>query len=294
MGTPATWDGAIGGMLEGVRVPSDGHTATAAQRRVVDHGDGPLLVLGAAGSGRTEALVMRLEALATRGTRPERVLVLARSRAARSQLRESAEFALDRPHEELWVHTYEEAAEALLREYSIEAGLDPFFTTVGLGDRLAILLDRIDDLPLRRHEIRGNPAGLLARLLRRIDVLKSEAVEPEALREWALGRERAAGGAAERERAAREAEFAELYARHDRILRDAGSFDGGDLVLGLVRLLANRQDAADAIAARFEEVLVDELEDAGIAHRRMLDAIAGDGNIVCACDPAQATRRWRG
>ena len=135
---------------------------------------------------------MRLEALAARGTRPERVLVLARSRAARSQLRESAEIALDRPHEELWVHTYEELAEALLRAYSTEAGLDPFFTTVGLADRLAILLDRIDDLPLRRHEIRGNPAGLLARLLRRIDLLKAEAVGPPELREWALGRVRAA------------------------------------------------------------------------------------------------------
>ena len=264
-------------------MPPDGHTATEAQRRVAAHDGGPLLVLGEAGSGG------RRHSSAARVPRRPRDPTGARARAralagGALELRERAEFALDRPHEELWVHTYEEAAEALLREYSIEAGLDPFFTTVGLGDRLAILLDRIDDLPLRRHEIRGNPAGLLARLLRRIDVLKSEAVEPEALREWALGRERAAGSAAERERAAREAEFAELYARHDRILRDAGSFDGGDLVLGLVRLLANRPDAADAIAARFEEVLVDELEDAGIAHRRMLDALAGDGNIVCACD----------
>ena len=61
-----------------------------------------------------------------------------------------------------------------------------------MPDRLAILLDRIDDLPLRRHEIRGNPAGLLARLLRRIDLLKAEAVGPPELREWALGRVRAA------------------------------------------------------------------------------------------------------
>ena len=275
-------------------MPSDGHTATAAQRRVVDHGDGPLLVLGAAGSGRTEALVMRLEALAARGTRPERVLVLARSRAARSQLRESAEIALDRPHEELWVHTYEEVAEALLRAYSTEAGLDPFFTTVGLADRLAILLDRIDDLPLRRHEIRGNPAGLLARLLRRIDLLKAEAVGPPELREWALGRVRAASSAAERERAEREAEFAELYARHDRILHEAGSLDGGDLIAELTSLLNRRADVAEAVTGRFGDALADELEDTGIAHRRLLDALARNGNLVCACDPAQATRRWRG
>jgi DNA helicase-2/ATP-dependent DNA helicase PcrA len=88
-------------------VPPDGHTPTAAQRRVAAHTGGPLLVVGEAGSGRTEALVLRLEALAARGTRSERVLVLARSRAARSQLRERADDALDSPHEELRIHTYE-------------------------------------------------------------------------------------------------------------------------------------------------------------------------------------------
>jgi DNA helicase-2/ATP-dependent DNA helicase PcrA len=272
----------------------DPNPPTEGQRRVAQHGDGPLLVLGAAGSGRSEALALRLEALASRGERPERVLVLARSRAARSLLRERAETLLDRPHEELWIHTYEEAAEALLREYSIEAGLDPFFTTVGAADRLAILLDRVEELPLRRHEIRGNPAGLLARLLRRIDLLKVEAVTPAALREWGVARERSASTSAERERAEREIEFADLYARHDRILREAGSLDGGDLVLELDKLLRDRADVGAQVRARFRHLLADELEDAGLAHRQLLAALAAGGNLVCACDPAQATRRFRG
>jgi DNA helicase-2/ATP-dependent DNA helicase PcrA len=261
---------------------------------VADHGEGPLLVLGEAGSGRTEALAVRLEALASRGVPPERVLFLARSKAARARLRERAEALLDRPHEELWIHTYAEAAERLLRDYSIEAGLDPFFSTVSAADRLAILLDRVDQLPLRRHEIRGNPAGLLARLLRRIDLLKSEAVAPSDLREWAVAAEREAGSPAERERAEREIEFAELYARHDRILREAGNLDAGDLVLELGKLLANRADVAAAVSERFPHVLVDELEDAGAAHLRVLTLIAAHRNVAAACDPDQAVRRFRG
>ncbi len=274
-------------------VPPNGHTPTDGQRRAAAHGEGPLLVLGPAGSGRSEALALRLEALASRGVRPERVLVLTRSRTARSWLRERAEALLDRPHEELWIHTYVGAAEALLRDYSTEAGLDPFFTTVGAADRLAILLDRLDELPLRRHEIRGNPAGLLARLLRRIDLLKAEAVAPAALREWAVADERSATSAAEREIAEREIEFADLYARHDRILREAGSLDDGDLVLELGKLLRDRADVGEAVSARFTHLIADELEDAGVAHRRVIDAIATHGNLVCACDPEQATRRFR-
>jgi DNA helicase-2/ATP-dependent DNA helicase PcrA len=275
-------------------VPPPAYKATPAQRRVAAHPAGPLLVSGPAGSGRTEALARRLEALVEAGAPPESVLVLTRSRAARSQLRERAEELLDRPHEALWIHTYEEASEALLREHSVEAGLDPFFTTVGPADRLAIMLDRVDDLPLRRHEIRGNPAGLLARLLRRIDVLKHEAVAPAALRDWAVARERAASNPAERERAEREIEFADLYARHDRILRESGSLDGGDLVLELAKLLDARADVRAEVGQRFRALLVDELEDAGVAHRRLIDALAVDQNVTAACDAAQAVRRFRG
>jgi DNA helicase-2/ATP-dependent DNA helicase PcrA len=267
---------------------------TDAQVRVANHPDGPLLVLGEAGSGRSEALALRLQALAERGVRPEHVLVLTRSRAARAGLRGRAEELLDRPHDELWIATYEEAAEALLRDYPVEAGLDPFFTTVAPADRMAILLERLDELPLRRHEIRGNPAGLLARLLRRIDTLKSEGVGAARLREWAVAAERSASDAASRERAEREIEFADLYARHDRILRESGSLDGGDLVLVLSKLLGDRPDVAAELRRRFVFVLVDELEDAGLAHREMIATIGAHGNVAAACDPEQAVRRFRG
>ena len=181
-----------------------------------------------------------------------------------------------------------------MRDYPVEAGLDPFFTTVTPADRLAILLDRIDELPLRRHEIRGNPAGLLARLLRRIDLLKSEAIDPARLRESAVASEREASAAAERERAEREIEFADLYARHDRILREAGCLAGGDLVLELGKLLRDRADVAEEIGKRFRHSLVDELEDAGVARQRLLPGLAPHGNIVASCDPEHAVRRFRG
>ena len=157
-----------------------------------------------------------------------------------------------------------------------------------------MLLDRLDELSLRRHEIRGNPAGLLARLLRRIDALKAERITPGRLRDWAEEREREAQGAAERERARREREFADLYASHDRVLRDCGSLDAGDLVIELERLLGERADVRRALAERFPFVMVDELEDAGAAHRALVEALAAEhGNLVCACDLGQSIRRPR-
>ena len=127
-------------------------------------------------------------------------------------------------------------------------------------------------------------------------MLKAEAVAPAALREWAVARERAAAGAAERERAEREIEFAELYARHDRILREAGSLDGGDLVLELGKLLARpRRRRAPRSASAFAHVLVDELEDAGRrAPARCSPRSRRTATSSAPAIPTQAMRRFRG
>src|SRR3954468_12175494 len=108
---------------------------TEAQSQVIHHRKGPLLVSGTAGSGRSEALVRRLEALAADGVAPEHVLILPPSRAAAPRLRALAGTLVDPPYEELWIATYEAAAERLLTEYALEAGLDPLFATVRLAAR---------------------------------------------------------------------------------------------------------------------------------------------------------------
>jgi DNA helicase II / ATP-dependent DNA helicase PcrA len=268
------------------RLPTD------AQRRVVEHREGTMLVTGPAGFGRTEALAARLSRLAGAGIPPEQVLVLARSRAGASRMQARAAALIDSAYEELWITTYEVAAERLLREYALEAGLDPFFATVRAADRLAMLLDRLDDLSLRRHEIRGNPAGLLARLLRRVDAMKAESVTPDNLRDWAERLEREASDVAARERATREREFADFYASHDRVLRDCGSLDAADLVIELGRLVNERADVRVTLSERFRHVMVDELEDAGLAHRALIEGLAAEhGNLLCACDTGQAIRR---
>ncbi len=253
--------------------------ATAATRddereRAIAHGAGPLLVLGAAGTGKTELLARRLARLAAAGTRPERVLLLSSTRATARRLRERAEALLEGPFEELWIGSWETIGERLLREHAEAAGLEPFFDVLGPAERLAMLLDRLDELPLRRHEIRGNPAGLLARLLARIDALKAGAVGPTKLEARAREQESAASGEAEREAARRELEFAELFTAHDRILAAAGSLDRGDVFLALNALLADRPDVRRQIAERFEYLMVDELEETTVAQGAILEALA--------------------
>ncbi len=255
--------------------------ATAAARddergRAIAHDAGPLLVIGAAGTGKTELLARRLARLAAGGTRPERVLLVGSTRATARRLRERAEALLEGPFEELWIGSWDMIGERLLREHAEAAGLDPFFDVLGPAERLAMLLDRLDELPLRHHEIRGNPAGLLARLLTRIDALKAERIGPTRLAKRAGEAEASASDEASMEAARRELEFAELFTAHDRILAAAGSLDRGDVFLALDCLLTERPDIRREIANRFEYLMLDELEETTRAQGAILEALAAD------------------
>ncbi len=262
---------------------------TDARERVVGHGEGPLLVLGTAGTGKTELLARRLARLAASGTAPDRVLAIGSTRATARRLRQRVEALLEGPYEELWVGSWDAIGERLLREHAEAAGLEPFFDVLGPAERLAMLLDRLDRLPLRRHEIRGNPAGLLARLLARIDSLKADRIGPTRLEQMAHEHERAAVDEAGREAARRELEFAEFFTAHDRILAETASLDRGDVFLALDCLLVERPDVKRQICERFPYLMVDELEEVTPAQRTVLSALAEESaSQLCATEAAEA------
>lgn len=278
------------------RIPAE--IAASEGQRAIEHGAGPLLLLGAPGTGKTEVLARRLVHLvgssAHSDLRPENVLMIASGRTTAARLRERCEALIEGSFEELWIGSWDAIGERILREFPEEAGLDPFFDVLGRAERLAMLLDRLDELPLRRHEIRGNPAGLLARLLARIDGLKAERVGPTTLAERAEAA--TAADEAEREAIQREQEFAELYATHDRILAASGSLDRGDVFLALDCLLVERPDVRRRIAERWRYLMVDELEEASAAQLAVLESLAADNpNQLFAAEQGETeegTERW--
>ena len=140
---------------------------TPAQLEAVTHPGGPLLILGGAGTGKTHALVERFAWLVEQGTPAGRdpgadVLDVRRGRRCASGSRR----ACRAPYEELSVTTFQAFCARLLREEALEAGVDPFAAPVTAADRLALLLERIDELPLALHDLRGNPSALLGSIVR--------------------------------------------------------------------------------------------------------------------------------
>ncbi|HEX2162277.1 MAG TPA: ATP-dependent DNA helicase [Thermoleophilaceae bacterium] len=272
---------------------------TEPQRAAASHPGGALAVTGVAGSGKTTVLAHRFAWLAAPeregAVRPERLLMLVHSSHAREAMCGLLGELVEPPYEELHVQTFDELCRALLADEALEAGLDPLFVPMTRADRVALLLDRLGDLTLRHHEIRGNPAPLLASFVERIDRLKEQMTTPEELLERTRAELAVAAEASDAARAlaAREVEFAQLYADHDRLLADRGALDSGDLVLTAFRLLHERPHVRERAARRFDHVLIDEYQEATFAQGMVLRLLCEEhGQVTVAGDDAQTLRRF--
>jgi DNA helicase II / ATP-dependent DNA helicase PcrA len=251
---------------------------TPEQRAAVEHDGGPLLVLGGPGTGKSRVLLERFRRLG------EGSLLLVHAPPAADRLREAGE------GDESSVTTFDGLCSQLLRDEATEAGVDPFATPVAPADRLAMLLEHIDELPLRAHDLRGSPSALLGSIVSRIDRLKDELITAEDYRAWAATL-RADGAAAS---AGRESEFAEIYCAHDRLLAESGTLDHGDLVLLAFRLLRDKPHVRERVAARWRHVCVDDLQDLPFAQSLLLRLLCPRGHVCAAADDDQSIERFRG
>src|SRR5205085_11438103 len=191
----------------------------------VTHEGGPLLVLGAAGTGKTLVLCCRFTWLVSQGIAPERIAFMAPSGARADAVREALEETLEQGYEQLYALAPAELAGVVLRQ----AGEDPVGSVLGPDDRLAMLVDRIDELSLAHHDFGGNVNALLGGFVRRIDRLKAELIPADSYASWASRADDPA-----------EVEFAEVYRVHERMLADAVAGDEGDLLVSATRVAAGR------------------------------------------------------
>ncbi len=243
---------------------------------LIAHSGGPLLILGAAGSGKTTLILDRYRRLVEQGTPPERIVLLTPSRARADAARILLEAELRDGYSELVVGTPAQLAVSVLRH----AGSRPDLLdmTLSAGDRLAMLAERIDELQLQHHDFGGNSGALLGGFVRRIDRLKAELVSAEQFAAWARAQD-----------SPREREFAAIFEAHDRMVRELAACDEGDLVQTAIRLLS----AQPSTRQPFQHVLIDDAQELDLGPATLARSVAA-GELTVAGDPLGAVWRFRG
>ena len=269
---------------------------SSAQREAVLHGEGPLLIIAGAGTGKTTVLTRRIAHLiSSKVARPEEILALTFTEKAAVEMAERVDQLIPYGYSETWISTFHAFGDRILREGALDLGLHPDFRVLSQPEEIVFLRERIFDLPLRRFRPLGDPARHLHALIGHTSRAKDEDVSPEQYRAHAEAARAAAQTEEEIDEADKQLELAAFYEAQQRLLAEGGFVDFGDQIHRALDLLRSRPAVLARLRARYRYVLVDEFQDTNKAQLELLRLVAGDSaNLTVVGDDDQAIYRWRG
>jgi len=246
---------------------------TEAQREAVTHGDGPLLVVAGAGSGKTRVITRRVAYLIDSRVRPWHVLAITFTNKAAGEMKERiAQLVHERG---TWVSTFHSMCARLLRQYPQPHGIDPHFTIADTADQLAYIKEAMRRLDMSTKNFQ--PAALAAAISGAKNGLQSPA-----------------------EFAARPHDYfgqraADVYRVYQRLLERNHTLDFDDLLMKVALLLQRDEAFLQYWSDRFHYILIDEYQDTNHAQYVIARSLAAARKNICATgDPDQSIYGWRG
>jgi DNA helicase II / ATP-dependent DNA helicase PcrA len=269
---------------------------TTAQAEAVYFGDGPLLVVAGAGTGKTMCLAHRVAHLVTSGrAEPGEILVLTFSNKAAAEMEERIDLLLPYAFSDIWVSTFHSFGREILSRHALDAGIFPDFRVLTPQELALFLCENLFRLPLDRYRPPSNPTFHLNALVRLLTRLKDEDISPQEYLAFATGLEVPHGDAAAEEKKAIHMEMAAFYDRAQALLQEGGFADMADLVYMPLQIFRNHALIADDYRKKFKYVLVDEFQDTNYSQYQLLNLIAaGRRNITVVGDDDQSIYKFRG
>ena len=250
--------------------------STSPQREAVRHGEGPLLVLAGAGSGKTRVLTHRIAyLLATGAARPGEILAITFTNKAASEMRERVEQLVGRSARAMWVTTFHSACARMLRADAERLGYSRGFTIYDESDSLRMLKRCMAELGHRPEALpaAGDPLADLRR--------QEQAGRRRRLR-------------ARRRAASSRRPSAEVYALYEKRMLAANAMDFDDLLVRTVNALELFEEVRERWRRTFRHVLVDEYQDTNHAQYRLLQLLAAEhGNLMVVGDEDQSIYGFR-
>ena len=255
------------------------------QREAVTHGDGPMLILAGAGSGKTRVITSRIAWLVLTGrASPHEVLAITFTNKAAREMKERV--ARRMPVQGMWISTFHAMCARILRR-DVER-LGPWtrdFTIYDTHDRNLLLKTIVRDLGYDVQRFR--PAILGNRISEeKTGVWESAASDSIASVDRAASR---SDGSLESE------VFVQVRDRYDQAMRANNALDFDDLLVRTLEVFEGHAGVRDSYANRFRHVLVDEYQDTNRIQYLLTRHLAGWHRNLAVCgDPDQSIYGWRG
>jgi DNA helicase-2/ATP-dependent DNA helicase PcrA len=245
------------------------------QRQAVRHGEGPLLVIAGAGSGKTRVLTHRIAyLLATGAARPGEILAITFTNKAASEMRERVEKLVGRSARAMWVTTFHSACARMLRADAERLGYSRSFTIYDESDSLRMLKRCMAELGIdpKRYPPRSIRAQISGAKNKLIDAAAFAQAQGSVFEETA----------------------AAVYGLYEKRMLEANAMDFDDLLVRTVNVLEISGEARERWRRTFRHVLVDEYQDTNHAQYRLLQLLTAEhGNLMVVGDDDQSVYGFR-
>jgi DNA helicase-2/ATP-dependent DNA helicase PcrA len=248
-----------------------------AQRDAVTGGDGPMLVLAGAGSGKTRVIAHRIAWLTgVQGIGSRNVLAVTfTNKAAGEMARRVDDLLLPIGVKSPLIATFHSVCVRILRQHGRHIELPPNFVIYDEDDRQALVKACMKEGELAERSF--TPSAVA----HRISYMKNHMISvADALRDA---------------RGPWEQKLALVYSRYEKQIKAAGAVDFDDLLLSTLRLLETVPEVLDWYRGLWRHVLVDEYQDTNRAQYLILRRLTSEhGNVFCVGDPDQSVYKFRG
>jgi DNA helicase-2/ATP-dependent DNA helicase PcrA len=240
------------------------------QRAAVEHGDGPLMVLAGAGTGKTRVLVHRIAHLVDTGADPRGILAVTFTNKAAGEMRHRLRALLGSRADAMWIGTFHATCARLLRKYGEVVNLTRSFVIFDDDDQMKLVEKLLKETGLDEQ--------VSARtILSRIDRAKNAGKNPVEVKTGTFD------DVVER-----------IYPLYDQQLRKENAVDFNDLLLRVLDLF-KIQSTQQILALRFQHVLVDEFQDTNRVQYDLVSKFAAaTRNLTVVGDDDQSIYAWRG
>lgn len=246
------------------------------QRQAVQHGEGPLLILAGAGSGKTRVITRRIAWLVENGVHPAEILAITFTNKAANEMKDRLRSLLGSIAERMWVGTFHSMFLRILRQHAEVLGFTERFTILDTDDQKKVLKDCFKTLHLNESLYPLRTAQ------NQISAAKNELHWPQDY-------------AAEQGRTPQQKIFPALYAEVMRTTRAQNAMDFDDILLYAVKLLESQAEVLRYYRQRFRYILVDEYQDTNHAQYRLVQLLSGKhGNLAVVGDDDQSIYAFRG
>lgn len=264
------------------------------QKEAVCHGDGPLLIVAGAGTGKTTVLINRLAYLILeKNIEQDSILLLTFTEKAASELEERADIVLPYGYVDNWISTFHSFAEKILRDYGMEIGLNPSFKLLTQTEQWVLVKKNLDLFKLSYYKPLGNPDKFISELLKYFSRLKDENISPDEYHNYV--KSILDDDEIDEVEKDRQKELSSAYITYTKLLLDKGFLDFGDLIFYVLKLFRERKNILKYYQQKFSYVMIDEFQDTNLAQYELIKMLAlPKNNLTVVGDDNQAIYKFRG